>query len=364
MAISIDWGTKIIFIPKADTQLVQAVPTEIRQLDLDAFRLTLKDLEDDDEGIPFPDTHEHVSPFTVGGATLARAVKIINGYTVTFEDGQYAVNLSGANSNVGDVTNVNQVSIRSANSAGLTFSEEINDQSYLGKIWIDVDFGNPGTAFSRGTPTNTVNNWPDAAVINATRKFNNFNVTGTLFLPVLEDVSRFTFDSLSPLRGQAICQGNPVASCVFERLAMGGVVSGQASYRECQFLDGFTGMEGVAVTCGLSGVLNCNPTATEGVVLKDCFSAIAGNDRPEIRLNSSVQNVQVRGYFGGLTLTGFDQGQGASFDFDAGILELDATCTAGVVVVRGNCQLIDNSGSGCVVVDDRPNKILLDSVLP
>jgi len=45
-------------------------------------------------------------------------VEIINGYTVTFEDGQYRVTLLGANSNVADVTNVNQVSIQPNNSAG------------------------------------------------------------------------------------------------------------------------------------------------------------------------------------------------------------------------------------------------------
>jgi hypothetical protein len=50
---------------------------------------------------------------------LAMVIEIINGYTVTFEDGQYAVNLVGANSNVGDKVNLNDVSVRSANSAGL-----------------------------------------------------------------------------------------------------------------------------------------------------------------------------------------------------------------------------------------------------
>ena len=55
--------------------------------------------------------------------TRGRVVEIINGYTVTFEDGQYAVNLTGANSNISDVANVNQVSIRAANSAGLVLVE-------------------------------------------------------------------------------------------------------------------------------------------------------------------------------------------------------------------------------------------------
>jgi hypothetical protein len=117
MAISVNWSTKIITVPKADTTLVQASP-EIRGLDIDTFRLALKDLEDG-EGMPFLDTHSHNTAVTVGGVTLARVVQVINGYTITFEDGQYAVNLTGANSNISDVANVNQVSIRSANSAGL-----------------------------------------------------------------------------------------------------------------------------------------------------------------------------------------------------------------------------------------------------
>lgn len=120
MAITVDWPNKIINVPKADMTLVQTSPFEIRALDIDVFRLTLKDLEDDVEGQPWPTTHNHNTAVTVGGVTLARVVEIINGYTVTFEDGNYAVNLIGANSNVADVTNLNSVQIRAANSAGLT----------------------------------------------------------------------------------------------------------------------------------------------------------------------------------------------------------------------------------------------------
>lgn len=119
MAISIDWGTKVITIPKADMTQIQTVPFEIRELDLDAFRLALKELEDSDEGMMFPDTHRHNTTVTLAGITLARVVEIINGYTVTFEDGQYAVNAIGANCNLADVMNLNQVSLRTFNSAGL-----------------------------------------------------------------------------------------------------------------------------------------------------------------------------------------------------------------------------------------------------
>lgn len=117
--VTIIWGQKIIFVPKSELALVQSSPTEIRQLDLNVFRLTLKDLEDDADGMAFLNTHNHNTTITVGGVTLARVLEIINGYTITFEDGQYAVNLIGANSNIADRLNVNQVSVRAANSAGL-----------------------------------------------------------------------------------------------------------------------------------------------------------------------------------------------------------------------------------------------------
>jgi hypothetical protein len=125
--ITIIWGQKIIFVPKSETTLVQSFPTEIRQLDLNVFRLALKDLEDSADGMNFPATHNHNTEVTVSGIVLARVIEIINGYTITFEDGQYAVNLIGANSNVADKVNVNQVSVRAANSAGLINQNPAND---------------------------------------------------------------------------------------------------------------------------------------------------------------------------------------------------------------------------------------------
>ena len=119
MAITIDYTTRIISIQKVDMALVQSTPFEIYELDINDFRLSLKDIEDNVVGIPFVDTHVHNTIVTVGGVTLARVVEIINGYTVTFEDDSYAVNLVGANSNIADVVNLNTVSVRAANSAGL-----------------------------------------------------------------------------------------------------------------------------------------------------------------------------------------------------------------------------------------------------
>ena len=138
MAISIDWGTKIISVPKADLSLVDIGPPEIRELDLDAFRLALKDLEDNEEGMPFPDTHVHVTETTLGSLTLARVIEIINGYTVTFEDGNYQIDLVGANSNVSDVTNLNSTGLRSYNSAGLITVGGADPATLAAAVWDEI----------------------------------------------------------------------------------------------------------------------------------------------------------------------------------------------------------------------------------
>jgi hypothetical protein len=119
MALSIDPLTFVITVPKTDMTLVQSTPSEIRELDLNWFRLALKAYEAAEYGIYLLKTHNHNTEVTLGSLTFARVIEILPPYTVTFEDDQYAVNLVNANSNVSDRTNVNQVSVRSSNSAGL-----------------------------------------------------------------------------------------------------------------------------------------------------------------------------------------------------------------------------------------------------
>ena len=149
MAISVDWATKVITIPKADMTLVQSTPTEVRELDLDWLRLQLKDVEDSEEGMIFPDTHRHNTEVDIAGVTLARVIEIINNYTITFEDGTYSVNLIGANTNVMDVTNKNYVSTRSWNSAGLIHPADFDVAAIAGTVW-DADVADHLTAGTFG----------------------------------------------------------------------------------------------------------------------------------------------------------------------------------------------------------------------
>lgn len=129
MAITIDWGTKTILVPRTYGTLIQSVPIEVRELDIDTFRKDLNALQASEEGAWADTTHAHYPPVVVAGVALAMVISIINDYTVTFENGSYAVNITGGNSNIADVVNINNVSVRSSNSAGLVDARDILAES-------------------------------------------------------------------------------------------------------------------------------------------------------------------------------------------------------------------------------------------
>lgn len=116
MPVSINALTKVISVTQS---FLTPVTATLFSLDLNAFRLALKDLEDSADGMAMPDTHRHSTQTVLSGVTYARTVEIINGYTVEFEDGQYVVQCLGANHNLADVKTLNQVSLVVGNSAGL-----------------------------------------------------------------------------------------------------------------------------------------------------------------------------------------------------------------------------------------------------
>lgn len=118
MDVSIDWGVRVIHIPRA---YLEHVSSRDYRLDIDMFRRDLRSLEASEYGMGNPRTHEHSTQVMLSGVTYARMVRIINGYTVEFEDAgaPYRVTCVGANHNISDVQVVNSVSLVIGNAAGL-----------------------------------------------------------------------------------------------------------------------------------------------------------------------------------------------------------------------------------------------------
>jgi len=353
MAISIDWGTKVISILKTDMILISAAgaPTEIRQLSIDAFRLILNDLQGDVDGITFPTTHLHNAPISLGGVTLARVVEIINGYTVTFEDGQYAVNLSGANSNIADVTNVNQVSVRSSNSAGLQDLSTLLTSAYQNHVVFN-SAGQAGTLVPIGTRATPSNNFPDAIAISNALGIRRIQMatSGSLLGGVVATGKVFigdnpTVDSLD-IRTMA-----EVSDCSFENLTISGTLDGNNIFKNC-IINNINYVNGLLQECAITGTIAVDGTAQCNII--NCWSGSAGVEDDQlvtIDMGGAGNSLALRNYAGGLRLTNYTGGGAITLDFSSGRVIIDASCTGGTIGIRGICDVTDNSSAGCTLLD-------------
>ena len=362
MAITIDWATKIINVNKADMILIQSSPTEIYQLNMDFFHNTLRDLEDDAEGIVFDTTHVYVGPITVGGVILARVVEIINGYTVTFEDGQYRVNLTGANTNLADVTNVNQVSVSSSNSAGLQDLSTLLSAAFQGEVCVSPSRGQAGTTVPLGTRSTPVDNLADAKIIADREGLHQIRILESMTIANVDFSNGYRFTSDSP--ATILVTVDPTANlenCDFEFCYIQGEMSGNNIYRQCLIGDvDFT--NGFMFQSSLFGTVTCK---TDGLLaIFDCYSnTLAGQPNPIIDFNGTGE-LLLRNYAGVIELHNHTDNSGngdVCIDMASGVVIVDASCTAGFMPVRGIARVDDFSTGTCNVVDLTVNQSIEDN---
>jgi hypothetical protein len=318
-------------------------------MNLTQFAQDLGDLQDDPEGAWAVTAYEYTAPVSVGGVQLAPVVVITSSYVVQFEDLQYAVNLVGANTNVQDVTIVNQVSVRPNNSAGLTFSDAINEQSYQdAAIWIDTIDGNAGTQFPRGTPSDPVNNDIDAVTIATRLNFHRFRLKGSVAVTGDPGVDRYNIIGDTPADAIITATNLTVGGSAFERVALVGSITGRGSFQDCSLGKtlNLTGVQGIFDKFGIAGNLTLDAAATEPIIFKDCISAVAGTSRPTLDCNGTGAGINFRRYAGGLAVVNFNNASGAmTLDLMGADVSIDsATCTDGEIVVRGNGRVTDENG--------------------
>ena len=362
MAITIDYSNQntpqyIINIPKTDmTDVTFGGPTEIRQLNIDDFRKILNDLMDDEKGMVFPTNHVHTAPLTVAGVTLARVVEILTPYVVLFEDGLYNVNIVGGNSNIADKTIKNQVGVNTANSAGLTYSKQVEDQSFTdARVWIDIDAGTPGTSFPLGTPGSPVNNLADAQTIIVQRTLpNRIHLRGALVVGSGESIDNYDIvGDDSKLASINFITGASNANSVFRAMILTGDLNGSITARDVSSFSSIADFEGRMIKGGLAGTISlANTDADDIVEFVDCFSNVAGTSTPIIdAAGISGLQLNLRGYHGGLQVSGFNgPNMAASLDVDSANILIDSSCVSGTIVIRGVGHYTDNSGPNCNVI--------------
>ena len=359
MAISVDPITHIISVPKADLTLVQVSPTEIRELSLDDFRSWLNNWEDDDEGIVQLKTHDHNTEVSLGGLTYARVIEILDPYSITFEDGQYAVNLVGANSNVGDKINVNQVSVRSSNSAGLISSPDIEYASFQSGVWLDAVNGSDDNKGNEQWPIKT----PERALVVASyRGFRKIYLLSDAIFTTGHNLNDFSIVGQSHVHTDLIietgadCERVHISKCV-----VSGVIDGDTEIDDCVIGD-VSYFNGHIHDCGLIGTITL--AGTKKALISGC-KTIDQDSSPVIDMGGSGQSLSMPNYSGIITVSNLsDATQEIGIGINAGMLTLDSTITAGTIILAGVGILIDNStGTPTINTNGLLNKSLISTAI-
>lgn len=348
MAITINRLTNVIYVPKADLTLIQPSP-EVRELDLDWFRMQLKNIEDSEEGMCFSDTHEHFTEVLLAGLTYARIVAILDPYTIEFEDGQYTINCVGANHNVSDVKVANQVSLIVNNAAGLITSAEIEYASFNGGVSIDVINGFVGTLYPIGTHRKPVDNLSDAKIIANVRGFNIFHILGDIEFTNGEIVDGYDIhgeghSSTITFSGSVSADDTTIRNATAK-----GVIDGNDMHLYNCHVEDFNGLSGMLIDCQLMGDIVL--TGSEDIQFINCVSAVPGTGTPVVDMGGSGRGLGVRAYAGGLKIINLTGPENVSVDFVSGQLKIAATVTAGTIVVRGAGIIAEDFSTGTTIVD-------------
>lgn len=263
----------------------------------------------------------------------------LNLYSDDFISPYIVVAGSGVSDRNSDAVNVNEEDIKNQSFA--------NNSVYLNTIGDGVS----GTIYPTGTPTNPVDNYPDAYAIATVRKLTNYHLDGTLsFTNGVDVITDTNWVGDSPIKAVCILNGQDTSKTTFYKTGIAGTATptDRCALEQCA-IGNFTNFTGIADNCGLNGNITLNTTDYGNIYFGDCKSVIAGNNKPIVDCNGTTADIHFRGYIGGLEIQGFTGGGDMSIDI-TGRLTLDATCTAGTIIVGGAVLLTDNSGVGCTVV--------------
>ncbi len=361
MAYQVNYTTGVIYIPQSD--LIYLEPGKYK-LDLNTFRKKCRDLEDDFVGgLSYPVMVEYNTAVDTGDVILARVVLLINGYTVTFEDGQYAVLFDGANTNVHNFTNVNQVSIRPNNSTGLQDLSTLLAMAYMDRVVVDVVSGQAGVGSPIGTLGTPSGNVPDAMQIAQSNGITKLLTIRNLTIGSGDNVEGIIISGIDA--GMTSLTIEDAAECnetQFANLYITGILDGDSTIDDCIVGD-LTYFNGVISHSAMAGEVILEGGANAH--LHNCsmhdYSVPA-----TLNMGGAGQDLVATEWTGLLTITNMTGANDTvGVGMLAGMIVIDSSCTAGLIQISGIGEVIDNSTGTCVVDTSKliNSRLIADAVL-
>lgn len=225
--------------------------------------------------------------------------------------------------------------------------------SFEGVVHINVDNGEMGTGFPKGTPLHPVNNWADAKVIADINNLTEISILGDLIISAGESVAGYTLVGKSPLISSIQVNGGNTLNTTFKRLTISGGMNGLVHIDDDSEINGVSNFEGEIHSSGLilpdPGI--CLALAGSGAsIIVNCWSEVPGAGTPVIDMGGSGRGLNMRAYSGGIKLINKTGSESVTLEFIAGQYKLDSTIINGYITIRGIVKKgQDDSGPGCTV---------------
>lgn len=352
MAITFDRVNKYIEVGAPDTEVT------IQEL-LNAVR----EYEDETTNLDLPYIANAYGKQDLGGGVLVGiTLELLDGWRVKFEDragpSYVTCSVTGGNIVAYDEAGSTQfplvpstyvfATITSSSSATLQEQESIQYSSFGGGVTIDAASGTAGTTFPAGTPQQPVDSVSDAMSIAVDRGFKKLYVNGDLTFTTGDDVSEMMIVgqdqilSTLTIESAADVTSSKFQDCIITGTLDGGNVIENSRVQTLNYVNGFIWncvLEEYTVTLGGGAIAH----------FLDCWSGVPGTGIPTIDMGGSGQYLSVTGYNGDIKLVNKTGSEQATLDINSGKVVIDSTVTAGTVIVRGTCDIEDNSGAGATV---------------
>jgi hypothetical protein len=142
-----------------------------------------------------------------------------------------------------------------------------------------------------------------------------------------------------------------ITDAKFNSIHISGDVSGHFVMENGQIQD-LTNFEGDCHFTGFDGTITTpSGPGLQARVLKDCYSLVPGNTTPIFDFNNATNIMwQFRGWYGGMEFRNLTSSNNVlSVDLSSGHVIIDASCTAGTIVIRGDGHVTDNSGGAVTI---------------
>jgi hypothetical protein len=226
--------------------------------------------------------------------------------------------------------------------------EDIKDRQVVyeeGAVWVDLIEGTPGTTiFVNGTSRNPVISMADANTLATALKFNRFKINNGSSITFVGDQVNKIFDA----DGAFINMGSQnVNLSVFNRAIMLGIGTGAAIFRDCALV-GVTIDTSTAYTSVVSGTTTLSITGTYHFLR--CTAS--GATDPIFNFGAvGAQTLNLRDWSGAVEIQNLAAGDIVHFEGN-GLITFNANCTGGTAFLRGNINLVDNSGGAVTLNQD------------